>query len=62
MIRIVAGLASVAWLAFMAWGAMRELKATQTERGDPRGVRGMLLGQLNEWIARRPRNALKPRE
>jgi hypothetical protein len=58
MIRFIGTLASLAWLAFMTWGAVREYKATHpTGRVSAPGIR-MLLERLNAWLAQRTKKAL----
>ena len=51
MIRIIGTLAGIAWVAFMAWGAMREYRATYPDQRDRRAVRDLVLRRLG--LARR---------
>jgi hypothetical protein len=46
MIRIIGTLAGIAWVAFMAWGAMREYRATYPDQRDRRAVRDLVLRRL----------------
>jgi hypothetical protein len=53
MIRIIGTLAGIAWVVFMAWGAMREYKATYPEQRDRRAVRDRLLQRLRLGFSKR---------
>jgi hypothetical protein len=46
MIRLIGTLAGIAWVAFMAWGAMREYRATYPDQRDRRAVRDLVLRRL----------------
>jgi hypothetical protein len=46
MIRLIGTLAGIAWVAFMAWGAMREYRASYPDQHDRRAVRDLLLRRL----------------
>jgi hypothetical protein len=39
-------LAGIAWVAFMAWGAMREYRASYPDERDRRAVRDLVLRRL----------------
>jgi hypothetical protein len=43
MIRLIGTLAGLAWVVFMAWGAMREYQATPPDTGDRRALRDRLI-------------------
>jgi hypothetical protein len=55
MIRIIGTLASLAWLVFMMWGAVREYRASHPRLGDASPGTRLLLGQLTGWLTRRYR-------
>jgi hypothetical protein len=46
MIRLIGTLAGIAWVVFMAWGAMREYKATYPEQRERPALRDLLLRRL----------------
>jgi hypothetical protein len=46
MIRLIGTLAGIAWVAFMAWGAMREYRASYPDERDRRAVRDLVLRRL----------------
>jgi hypothetical protein len=57
MIRLIGTMASLAWLAFMMWGAAREYRAAHPRPRDVAPGTRQLLGQLGGWLARRARKA-----